>query len=104
MAKVLAMLYIIFSILLLPYSYNCLYLVYAASCYSNRKKVHLKNHPKVSVHLPVYNEKYVVSRLMRAVCSLDLPRSCLEVLVLDDSDDETFSIVNSEVAHFRSRG
>jgi len=104
LAEVLAMLYIIFSILLLPHSYNCLYLVYAASSYSNRKKVRLKNHPKVSVHLPVYNEKYVVSRLIRAVCSLDWPRSRLEILVLDDSADETSSIVDSEVAHFRSRG
>ena len=41
--------------------------------------------PFVTVQLPVYNEKYVVDRLVKAVADLKYPRACFEVQVLDDS-------------------
>src|ERR1041384_4632665 len=45
--------------------------------------------PTVTVQLPVYNERYVVARLIDAVCRLDYPRDRLEIQVLDDSTDDT---------------
>ena len=48
--------------------------------------------PMVTVQLPVYNERYVVERLIRAVAALDYPIDRLEVQVLDDSTDETTAI------------
>ena len=45
--------------------------------------------PRVTVQLPVYNERYVIERLIDAVMALDYPKELLEVQVLDDSDDET---------------
>ena len=45
--------------------------------------------PAVTVQLPVYNEKYVIERLIAAVCRLDYPLEKLEIQVLDDSTDET---------------
>ena len=45
--------------------------------------------PKVTVQLPIYNEVYVVERLLRSVSELDYPRELLEIQVLDDSTDDT---------------
>ena len=63
----------------------------------------VKNHPIVSVQLPVYNERYVVSRLIKAVCNFNWPKERLEVLILDDSSDDTSAIIDSEVAAFNSK-
>ena len=45
--------------------------------------------PTVTVQLPIYNERFVVARLLDAVAQLDWPRDRLEVQILDDSSDET---------------
>ena len=60
--------------------------------------------PVVTVQLPVYNELYVVKRLIDAVASLDYPRQQLQVQVLDDSTDETTRLAWARVAHHRARG
>ena len=60
--------------------------------------------PHVTVQLPIYNERHVVSRLIDAVCLIDYPARLLEVQVLDDSDDTTRQIVSERVAHWRARG
>ena len=49
--------------------------------------------PFVTIQLPVYNEKYVVERLLDAIVHLDYPREKLEIQVLDDSTDETSGII-----------
>jgi len=49
--------------------------------------------PSVSVHLPVYNEKAVISRLVDAVLAFDYPHDKLEILVVDDSNDETTALL-----------
>jgi cellulose synthase/poly-beta-1,6-N-acetylglucosamine synthase-like glycosyltransferase len=60
--------------------------------------------PAVCVQVPIYNEFYVAERVLDAVCEMDWPRNLLEVQVLDDSDDETISIVARRVAHWRRLG
>ena len=45
--------------------------------------------PRVTVQLPIYNERYVVERLLEEVVKLDYPRELLQIQVLDDSTDET---------------
>ncbi|MBZ0284677.1 MAG: glycosyltransferase [Anaerolineae bacterium] len=60
--------------------------------------------PSVVVQLPIYNERYVVERLLAAVAALDYPREKLIVQVLDDSADETTAIVAVEAARFRAAG
>jgi cellulose synthase/poly-beta-1,6-N-acetylglucosamine synthase-like glycosyltransferase len=49
--------------------------------------------PTVTVQLPIYNEKFVVERLIQAVGALDYPDHLLEIQVLDDSSDETTELV-----------
>src|SRR5947208_9743387 len=53
--------------------------------------------PVVTVQLPIYNERYVVERLIAAVAALDYPRELLEIQVLDDSNDETCGIARGAV-------
>jgi cellulose synthase/poly-beta-1,6-N-acetylglucosamine synthase-like glycosyltransferase len=53
--------------------------------------------PFVTVQLPVYNEKYVVARLLEAVARLRYPAHRLEIQVLDDSTDETTEIIAQKV-------
>src|SRR5271168_2408042 len=60
--------------------------------------------PVVTVQLPLYNEMYVAARLLDAVCRLDYPRDRLEIQVLDDSTDETSSIVERLAAEHRREG
>src|SRR3954453_6939853 len=45
--------------------------------------------PRVTVQLPIYNERFVVERLLEEVVKLDYPRELLQIQVLDDSTDET---------------
>ncbi len=49
--------------------------------------------PKVTVQLPVFNERYVVERLIRTTAELDYPRDLLEIQVLDDSTDDTGEVI-----------
>lgn len=60
--------------------------------------------PVVTVQLPIYNEMYVVKRLVRAVTELDYPRDKLQVQVLDDSTDETTWLARACVTQYRAQG
>ncbi|GIV50159.1 MAG: glucosyltransferase [Candidatus Kapaibacterium sp.] len=60
--------------------------------------------PVVTVQLPIYNEVYVVERLLDAVAQLDYPRDKLEIQVLDDSTDETQHIAHRRVEYYRQQG
>src|SRR3990167_10382155 len=53
--------------------------------------------PRVTVQLPLYNERYVAERLIDEVCRLDYPRDLLEIQVLDDSTDETVAVARHAV-------
>jgi cellulose synthase/poly-beta-1,6-N-acetylglucosamine synthase-like glycosyltransferase len=60
--------------------------------------------PTVTIQLPLYNEMYVVDRLVEAVCRIAYPRDRLEVQVLDDSTDETRDIAELAVRRFAAQG
>lgn len=60
--------------------------------------------PKVCLQLPLYNEPRVVGTLLQAVSQMKYPRELLEVQVLDDSTDETSSIVDREATKLRADG
>ncbi len=63
-----------------------------------------ENAPVVTVQLPVFNELYVVERLIDAVCAMDYPRDRLEIQVLDDSTDETVDVTAAAVAAKQALG
>jgi len=60
--------------------------------------------PHVTVQLPIFNEFYVVERLLKAVSELDYPRHLLEIQVLDDSTDDTREQTRQRVDALRQQG
>ena len=60
--------------------------------------------PTVSVLLPVYNEKMVINKIIDAACALQYPRDRLEILLLDDSTDETSALAEARIARHQARG
>lgn len=60
--------------------------------------------PTVTIQLPVYNERYVIERLVDAVARFDYPRERLEIQVLDDSTDETREVARACVERYRALG
>ena len=64
----------------------------------------LKEWPRVTVQLPIFNEKYTVERLLRAVTRLDYPANRLQIQVLDDSTDDTLDLVSRLVEEYKTGG
>lgn len=60
--------------------------------------------PRVTIQLPIFNELYVVERLIDATAALDWNRARLQIQVLDDSEDETTQIAHARVEYHRRRG
>jgi cellulose synthase/poly-beta-1,6-N-acetylglucosamine synthase-like glycosyltransferase len=60
--------------------------------------------PRVTVQLPIYNEVYVVERLVEAVAAIDYPRELLEIQILDDSTDETRQVARRVAERLSARG
>ena len=60
--------------------------------------------PRVTVQLPIFNERYVIERLVEAVSNFDYPRDRLEIQVLDDSTDETCAVARACVERHDALG
>ena len=53
--------------------------------------------PFVTIQLPIFNEQFVIDRLIEACCRLNYPRDRFEIQVLDDSTDETVRVAKQIV-------
>ncbi|HRR61856.1 MAG TPA: glycosyltransferase [Spirochaetota bacterium] len=84
--------------------YYTMYLFIKHSRNKVKPKAVFKNLPKVTVQLPIYNEQYVVERLINAVTQLEYPRKKLEIQVLDDSTDETSALAEKICKQKRKEG
>ncbi len=58
--------------------------------------------PFVTIQLPIFNEQYVIDRLVDACCRMEYPRDRLEIQVLDDSTDETEQVAANIVQRYAS--
>jgi len=105
--SVLSIIYLVTVVLVALYGANALLL---AALYLHRRRQPTSPAPEpevwpvVSVQLPIYNELYVVERLIDAVARLDYPQGRLQVQILDDSTDETTRLAEACVALHRARG
>ena len=100
--------YFIVLILLAGYGFHRYTLVYL---YYKKKKnrtlepaENFADLPRVTVQLPIFNEQYVVDRLLQAICRLDYPREKLDIQLLDDSTDETVEVARGLVEHYAAQG
>ena len=100
--------YFIVLIILAAYGGHRYWLVYLY--YKNQKNkttepaAHFSDLPRVTVQLPIYNEQYVVDRLLDAVCRLDYPKDKLDIQLLDDSTDETVEVARLLVERYAALG
>jgi cellulose synthase/poly-beta-1,6-N-acetylglucosamine synthase-like glycosyltransferase len=98
-------LYILVVILLFTFGLNFYYLTYLSIRTKKRPQPEMTIiWPKVTVQLPVYNELYVVERLIEAVANLDYPQDLLDIQVLDDSTDETSQLAQRAIESISVRG
>ena len=102
---------------LFTYGMNCWFLMlmyrlnYPKAAQTHQKikdtfyqNVPARDWPHVTIQLPIYNERYVVERLIESVCRIDYPGNLLEVQVLDDSTDDTVQIARALVATMKAAG
>jgi len=94
----LAMLFILF------YSFAQAHLLYHFFRFKKNPNISLvpkeEDLPKVTVQLPVFNEMYVVERLIEAVSKFHYPADKLEIQILDDSTDDTATIIKRKLKQF----
>ena len=105
-AFILVAYFFVLSVLLI-YGWHRYYLVYQYAKHRDRapgRPPQIAEWPVVTVQLPIYNEMYVVDRLIESVCRLDYPEGKLEIQVLDDSTDETREIAELAVRRQAARG
>ena len=94
-------------LILAVYGWHRYYLVYVYMKHKHEQPVPKSTFdelPAVTIQLPLYNEMYVVDRLLDAVCQIDYPREKLEIQVLDDSTDETQQIAELAVRRHALQG
>jgi len=65
---------------------------------------HFEDLPRITVQLPIYNEQFVIDRLLEAICAMQYPKDKLEIQVLDDSTDETKEVAAAVVDRYAALG
>lgn len=83
---------------------NALLYLNSRSTTPKRKVGPILRYPKVTIQLPVFNEKYTIGRLLKAVTSLNYPADRLQIQVLDDSTDDTAALSKNLVEEYRAKG
>ena len=84
--------------------YHLVYLYLKNRHKARRPQGRFENLPRITVQLPVYNERYVVERLLEAAVRIDYPRELLDIQVLDDSTDETRFVCSRLVSEYARSG
>jgi cellulose synthase/poly-beta-1,6-N-acetylglucosamine synthase-like glycosyltransferase len=63
----------------------------------------LTHYPFVTIQLPIYNEQYVIHRLIDNIVQMDYPSDRFEIQILDDSTDETSALIAQKVRHYQTQ-
>ena len=92
------------AIVIISYTCNFYYLAFLSSRRKEENTVSEIGEPTITIQLPIYNEKYVATRLVDAVCAQDYSKEKMKIMVLDDSDDETVNMMHKTVLKYQSQG
>lgn len=108
MEKAILILYLVLITILMFYTFHAyLMLYYYLKAWGKtvpQKILKIRRYPMVTVQLPLFNEQYVIERLLKSAVRLDYPKDRLEIQVLDDSTDETTRILERLVSFYRGQG
>jgi cellulose synthase/poly-beta-1,6-N-acetylglucosamine synthase-like glycosyltransferase len=100
--------YFVVMVILAGYGIHRYVLVYMY--YRNQKNrtteppSHFAELPRVTIQLPIFNEQFVVDRLVDAICKIEYPRDKLDIQLLDDSTDDTVKIAKAVVDRYAALG
>ena len=83
---------------------RCLYSSHSIEKSEFENYIYKDAYPLVTVQLPLFNERFVVERLLNAAARLDWPGERLEIQVLDDSNDDTRRLVDELAACWQRQG
>lgn len=102
-------LFFYFGILTILSIYGChryylVFLYYRHKKNGPKSSLKFKKLPQVSIQLPIYNEMYVIERILNAVANLNYPKRLLHIQILDDSTDETRKIVQPLIESLKEDG
>ena len=92
------------AIVIIGYTCNFYYLAFLSNRRKDENYTSNIGEPTITIQLPIYNEKYVATRLVDAVCAQDYPKEKMRIMVLDDSDDDTVNIMHQTVLKYQSQG
>ncbi len=107
MAEFILIAYIVSLTILFIFGLHGFIMIYYYLKFKDKKRSAVKaldEYPIVTVQLPVYNERYVVGRLIDAACAMIYPRDKLEIQLLDDSTDETVEVIDGLVEKYQKLG
>lgn len=108
--------YIILAIYTLALSYITIYCVMQFSLLYHYLKHHknkaeekateqkTEEWPMVTIQLPIFNERFVVERLIDNICKMDYPKDKMEIHILDDSNDDTLEVTRKKVEEYKNKG
>lgn len=99
MANAIFIVWLVINLLLMTHVIHEAILVFSAARARKKKlpEIDPEALPIVTIQLPLYNEKYVVGRLLDAIAAIDYPEHLLEVQILDDSTDETTEVIQAYI-------
>ncbi len=110
----LVLVYLVDIMALFYFGLHCYIMVYlfkknGSSCHSGSCSIDLSQKPKrewpvVTVQLPVFNEYYVLERLLDSIIQMDYPKNKMEIQLLDDSTDESAQLGMEKVAELKKNG
>ncbi len=107
MEEIILFIYIFSLTVLFIFGSHGFIMIYYYLKYRSRKSQavsEITTYPVVTVQLPVYNELYVVGRLIDASCTMVYPKEKLEIQLLDDSTDQTVEVVAKYVEKYKRQG
>jgi cellulose synthase/poly-beta-1,6-N-acetylglucosamine synthase-like glycosyltransferase len=85
--------------------YQMVYMYYKhKKSYNPNPPAYFEELPRVTIQLPIYNEQFVIDRLLEAICNMDYPKDKLEIQLLDDSTDETKDVASAMVERYAALG
>ncbi len=100
--------YFVVMVILAGYGIHRYVLVYMY--YRNRKNrtteppTQFADLPRVTIQLPIFNEQFVVDRLVESICKVEYPKDKLDIQVLDDSTDDTVKVAKAVVDRYAALG
>ena len=96
--------FIFCAILIIGYTCNFYYLAFLSSRRKETNSITEVGEPTITIQLPIYNEKYVATRLVDAICQQDYPKEKMKIMILDDSDDDTVETMSNTVKQYQLLG